>query len=392
MCGGTYEGFPTFFTVNTKKILEFLNKTKFDILVIEKQSLQSSEESWKDRESLPDIQEKQGNRKKSEMKKQAQPRNPELVKAGLSLLDTLFPEAGFNALEKMPDLYPYFQPLFEFGDGFNLLSPENPIQVIVVLLRILEDLFHGCRNIEFNFDASEYNPDKTDTISAVINDWSVYREMLFDKKYAATLSDFVNELYTQSDFAYSQYGKKLINTLQWLTQYHFLPHFKFEKLLLERPENDSTYRPLFFRTDFICKSFIEIAKSVDRAGKNKTPVTGVQNPWEHYRFDIPNTVSERLDVLLAAKRTGPNMTATNANLLKYTLCIMAVLDWWINDQGSPAYQANPMKIYRVSAKDGGPLFSVPLRDDQKKLFAENVQTIARKRAAGKSMAGSTHTT
>jgi len=381
MCGGSYQVFPVFFASDIKNILNFLGKTKFDLLLVEKEApdVPSHTDTPTKKEPEPEPKKNDAAAKQAA----AQQHNPELVKAGLSLLNTLFPDAGFTRLETMPDMYPYFQPLFQFEDGFNLLSPENPLQVLVVLLRILEDFFHGCRNIDFNFESGEYKGDKVDTISSVINDWSLYREMQFNKEYASILSDFVNELYTQSDFTYSQYGKKLLNKLLWLSKYHFLPLFNFEKLLLERPENDMTYKPLYKRTDFICRALTEIAKGIDKAGKNRAAITGIQNPWSHYKFDIPNTVSERLDVLLAAKRDGPNMTATNANLLKYTLCIMSVLNWWINDPTSPAYQTNPMKIYRVSSKDGSPVFSVPVRDDQKQLFAGNIQALAQKKAAEK---------
>ena len=48
---------------------------------------------------------------------------------------------GFDKLDEHPDMYPYFQPLYNFDDGFNVLSPENPIQVIMVLQHIIEDCF-----------------------------------------------------------------------------------------------------------------------------------------------------------------------------------------------------------------------------------------------------------
>jgi hypothetical protein len=49
------------------------------------------------------------------------------------------------------------------------------------------------------------------------------------------------------------------------------------------------------------------------------------------------------------------------------------LDWWINNKESPAYSTDSSKIYRVSDKDGGPAFSVAVRNDQNKLFAESVK-------------------
>ena len=72
--------------------------------------------------------------------------------------------------------------------------------------------------------------------------------------------------------------------------------------------------------------------------------------------------------------------ATNANLIKYAMCIVSVLDWWINNQESPAYSSGSESIYRISEKDGGPVFSVPLRSDQNTLFAENVKAAAKKPA------------
>ena len=106
----------------------------------------------------------------------------------------------------------------------------------------------------------------------------------------------------------------------------------------------------------------------------------IENPWEHYKFDIPNEVSKRLDVLLGAQNRTANTTATNANLLKYTLCFIAVLDWYINNPDSPAYSSDPMHIWRVSPEDGKPVFSVPVRNDQNKLFADAIKKSYQKAA------------
>lgn len=78
-------------------------------------------------------------------------------------------------------------------------------------------------------------------------------------------------------------------------------------------------------------------------------------------------------MLLGAKRDDDVTAATNANLIKYTLCTVSVLDWWINNPSSPAYDANYSNLYRISEEDGGPLFSVPERSDQNQLFAEGVK-------------------
>ena len=83
---------------------------------------------------------------------------------------------------------------------------------------------------------------------------------------------------------------------------------------------------------------------------------------------------------MGGQNHGPNTNATNANLIKYTLCFVSVLDWWINNPDSPAYGTNPMHVFRISPDDGKPMFSVPERSDQNKLFAEAVKAAYMKKA------------
>jgi hypothetical protein len=366
MVGGHFEAFPDFFIHRINDILKYLELTKYSLLLPQNGSQKKNAGS-----SGTAAGEEQKTKNRLYKKPVHGIRN-EVVNNGLKLLENLFPESGFLSIESMPDMYPYFQPIFEFEDGYNLLSPENPLQITVTLLRILEDLFQGCRNIKFDFDTDEKGK-STDSLSKSLDEWTVYREVLFEKNYSEYLKDMGNQLYSQSDFAQTQYGKKIVSTLLWQTKYNFLPHFKFEQLLLERPADDSPYRPLCLRTEFIRENFRKIAVNISAAEKTKSAVSGISNPWARYKFDIPNIVSKRLDVLLGARRPDATTAATNANLLKYTLCIVAVLDWWINNPESPAYSADPRNIYRISDKDGAPLFSVPVRNDQNKLFAASVK-------------------
>lgn len=373
MCSPSFEYFPAFFTAQTANILSFLNMSKFDLLLPEKKD---------DPKSARQKQEEEKKKKEEEAKKKAalnsRGKRTEIVDAGLKLLERLFPDAGFSRLYSMPDMYPYFQPIYQFDDGFNLLHPSNPMQITIILLRIIEDIFQGCRNIIFTEeDDGNTNSKNKDKLSVALNEWSAYREELFNKIYADQLKDFVNQEYSQGDFKSSIFGKKILTTILWLTKFNFLPLFEFEQLLLEKPVNDSKYRPLYMRTDFLRQTFTSFSKSIDKAAPTKDIVTGVSNPWAKYEFDIPNAVSKRLDVLLGAKKPAETTSATNANLIKYAMCIISVLDWWVNNAESPAYSQDSTKIYRISEKDGGPQFSVPVRTDQNKLFADSVKAAGR---------------
>lgn len=366
MCSNKFEYFQDFFLTQSANILNFLDLSKFDILLPNKKANRPNES--KNLEKTPEEikQEDEIQKKKKEEEKQ----KSNLVDAGLKLLDTMFPEAGFLNLSNFPDMFPYFQPLYQFRDGYNLLAPENPLQITITLLRITEDIFQGCRNIDFTEETEDLNSD--DKLSQVLGEWSLYREVLFERNYADQIKDLVNNEYSQPDFKSTLFGKKIITSLLWQTKYNFLPHFTFDQLLLEKPKNDSPYRSLCLRTTFLLNFFKALSKDIDAASAKKGEVFGIQNPWDRYKFDISNPVSKRMDVLLGAKKQTDS-AATNANLIKYALCIIAVLDWWVNDPKSPAYSSDSTKIYRINENDGGPAFSAPERSDQNKLFAERVK-------------------
>lgn len=364
MCSDTFEEYPDFFKIKVADILKFVGLHKYDLLLPEKAKAVKTEDSEK--------------KKKTALVPEKGVKD-QIVMTGIKLLDQLFPQAGFTQLENHPDMYPYFQPLYHFADGFNVLSPENPMQVTVVLIRILEDFFVGCRNIDFKPVSTAVSEEK-DSISSVMDDWSAYRENVFEKLYCDPLNDLVNQIYSQDDYEDSQFGKKLITSLLWQTQWHFLPNFKFDQLILERPQDESKYRPLFLRTDFARSYFTEAVSLCDKVASMRGDVSMISNPWDHYKFDISNEISKRLDTLLGGNNTTATTNANNANLLKYTLCILSVLDWWINNPESPAYSTNPRRIYRISEEDGKPKFSVPERNDQNKLFAAQIRAALTKKA------------
>lgn len=361
MCSDTFEPYPAFFTEKVGEILKFTGLHKFDLLLPEKPKVTTEEQKPKQKPTPPQKGIKDST-----------------VITGLKLLNQLFPQAGFDNLDEHPDMYPYFQPIYKFEEGFNMLSPENPIQVIMVLQRIIEDCFQGCRNIKFNIPDS--NKKNNDNILEIMDDWSAYREETFERLYCDPLKDLTNSIYSQPDFMKSHIGKKIMTSLLWQTTYHFMPNFKFDQLLLEHPSDESKYRPLFHRTDFARKYLTLVVNECDSQLPTKGVTQMIENPWEHYNFEIKNEVSKRLDVLLGAQNKTANTNATNANLLKYTLCFISVLDWWINNPTSPAYTSDPMNVFRISPNDGKPQFSVQERTDQNSLFIESVKANYKRQA------------
>jgi hypothetical protein len=206
-----------------------------------------------------------------------------------------------------------------------------------------------------------------------------YREVLFEKNYSTDLKDYVNNLYSKSDFAHSPIGKKLIFNLMWQTKHYFLPFFKIDSLSLERPSREVTLRHLSTRVTFLREIFAELAAKVDTAFQTRAEIPELPNAWEKYKFDLDNAVSHRLDVLLGAKKNSP--MAVNASIVKYTAAVLAVLDWWINDETSPARDQDNFKLFRTSPIDGRPAFSAELRTDTDDLFKQNLKKLAGQQAA-----------
>ncbi len=357
MIGGEFSDLQTFFNHRISEILKFLGLSKYSLVLPKKITKQAKENKNTEKDTL----------------NQDPQKKDQLVEQGLKLLDRIFPEAGFLNLDKFPDLYPYFQPLYKFKNGMVLLSPKNPLHITIILIRILEDFFQGCRKIKFEYESDDKTNDK---LSKALDEWSFYRELLFEKDYCDYLTTLANELYTDVEFEKSQYGKKLLTTLLWLAKYNFLPKLKFDQLLLERPENMQRYLPLSLRISFLKNIFTIFTLNITKSQKTKGKVSGIKNPWDRYDFGLPNPVSKRLDVLLGAKKIDTETSATNACLIKYTLCIISVLNWWINGATSPVYKskANPEDILRCSSETGEPEFSIPVKDNQDTLFAETIKS------------------
>lgn len=371
--------YPAFYIKRNANILQFLNLSKFDILLPESTKKTSSEIKIDEDEKNVEKEEKQTEKEKKEQEQNAEAAiDSMLLERGIDILDNLFPDAGWKKISSKPDLYPYFQPIYNFEDGFNLIAPSNPMQVTIVLHRILEDFFQGLRNIKYSIDKEPEFTIYKDNINTVFSQWSSYREYQFEKVYLVDLKEYVNQAYTQSEFIKTTYAKKLLSNFFWQTKYHFLPHMPFELIFMEKPSKDSQLSPLPSRVSFLKQMYKILVNRVDQnklyAKDDKTKNTdiyGAQGLFHPYHFDIPNPISKRIDILLNKKKS---LNANNLNLIKYTLCILTVLDWWINNKESPANNVAASLPYRTSSEDGNPIFYVTERTDIDRVFIQNVKT------------------
>ncbi|MCR4789955.1 MAG: hypothetical protein K5839_02625 [Treponemataceae bacterium] len=367
--------FAKFFNKYGSKILVFLDMTKFDIILPEEDGGASLKEEEAKFKAMEEAKKKENEKKEEEAEdfeeeSSYQGEMPKSVRQALNALEMIFPDAGWMNLGNGTDLYPYFQPIYKFPDGFNLLSEKNPMQVVIVLLRILEDMFQGCRNIKFMDDKDLSDDRYKDTISTIFSEWTTYEEDAFERNYIPTMNDLANHLSTQIDFGTTPYARKQIASMLWLAKMVFLPYIEYEFFFMEKNNINVSYRPLPNRVRFLKQTWSTLITRIEKeraaakaTGKElNTQLLGSENILDTYTFSVPNTVSRRLDALYGLK------SRTNLTLLKYTLSVIIVLNWWIWDKNSPAYKMDVGIPYRLDSDEKTILFSVPTRSDQNIVF------------------------
>jgi hypothetical protein len=307
-------------------------------------------------------------------KQEAERAEQKALERGKNALETLFPKAGWDKLDECPDLYPYFAGLYSLKGGYELIAPTDPLQQVAVLMNILDDLFIGVRYINFgNVMGSDGNPlNITEDLTDVLNNWRRYIEDSFSRDYLPRLTEYCRMLENSEDARMSPYAKKNMNELHWIKRLYFLPYYKFESL----------GPPPFPKTDIISvysmirkirKILTSVAVGIEqgiRAGgaAAKAQCPGIYNPWENYNFQIPNPISKRLDTLLAPERR------INTTIIFFSLSIVTVLDYLINDENSWAYGNRPGPLFR-SVKNEGivPVFGIDEKVDADKLFRASLR-------------------
>jgi hypothetical protein len=110
---------------------------------------------------------------------------------------------------------------------------------------------------------------------------------------------------------------------------------------------------------------------------------GISNPWKPYVFQIAGPISRRLDILLGAKKRN------NASLIFFTLSVVTVLDFFLNNSESWAYNQPRDEPFRsVNGEGVTPQFGVDEKVDADAIFKrasrdrEEAAEAAKKKAAG----------
>ncbi len=303
---------------------------------------------------------------------------PPAVKKGLNTLDQLFPKAGLKKAWTFPDLYAYFSDIFDLPKGFDLIAPEDPMHLVIILIHILEEFFYGLRYVAFNTvpDADNELVHVAQDIDKIINTWHDFIERLLVKEYYQRLNEYCRILDNTSESRTSRYALTTLSEAMWIKRLFFMPYFRFESMLT---------RPHFRHSDLpkLHKSIRELKRILGhvaiciekgmKAGGAKTDAScsSIENPWEPWNFQVPNPISIRISALLPEKKPSRR---TNAALVYYTLSVVSVLDYIVNDTKSWGYLDRNYYPYRsVDNRGNKAIYGMSEEIDTMALFKESLK-------------------
>jgi hypothetical protein len=368
-----------FFIERKNRYMAFLGVTEDDqILPIqmnadEKYGQENANEEIREETNAENEAEDESESETEEKKAQRMQANAELkaLDRGLATLEALFPQAGWDKISSFPDMYPYFADILDLKKGYELIAPTDPLLVMAILMRILEELFFGLRYVSFGVvTGADGNPDRVgDVLGTIINNWQIYIDISFNKEYLPRLKEYVRILDSNAESRTSNYAKRILNDLHWAKRLYFLPYYKFESIFppsIQKKEIDSLYPEIRKLRKYLTAVAAGIEQGNKQGGAEKrAPCDGIDNPWEPYVFQVPNPLSRRLDALLGDKKRN------NATLVFFTLAVTTVLDYMINNDSSWAYGKHSSILFRSVDNEGvRPLTGVDTKIDADAIFKQ----------------------
>ncbi|MDR2518763.1 MAG: hypothetical protein LBD13_05040 [Spirochaetaceae bacterium] len=364
-----------FFLERRNRIMAFLNITEKDRISPESMNQKSEEE--KPKEDAPAVKEPE--KPEAETSQSVQNGERKAIDRGLRTLESLFPQGGWDKPETYPDMYGYFAKSLDLKKGYELIAPTDPLLQAVILIRVIEELTSALRYV--TFEAADGIDGHLDEI---INGWREY-VISFTQEYLARLIEYCQLLETSLDSRGTNYAKRIYAELQGIKRSAFFPHYRFENIMATSVKKN-IMPPVFPEIRKLRKYLTVVASGIEagkQSGADKQgPCKGIANPWAPYNFQVAsNPLAMRLDTLLGpAKRN-------NASLIYFTLSVVTVLDYFVNNPESWAYEANDTTLFRSIKGEGViPQFGVDDKIDADMLFKHVMKARQKEKKEQKSQA------
>jgi len=351
-----YSPYPEFFRAQREAILGFLSLSREEVIPAK----ELSDTMQAAAAALPSTEEASGPQEQPEERHGPNP-FPDVVVRGLEFLDQLFPQAGFARLPDYPDLYPYFQPLFNFPRGVELIPAEDPLQQVIVLIAVLQQLFYGFRAIRFRAfdDVSGNRIAVNERIEALTANWHLFLDEVIGKNYASTLDEVCRQLERNRDFLLTDYGDKIETDLQWTKRRFLLPHLSVRAAKGMRPNFSSNLPGL---PDTVRDLKETIGLIVDDVESKR--LESIENPFDDFSFAIEDFLSKRIRLVLS-RRVNPEQylgkRISNISLIVHAGLVLGVLEYLTTSPDSFYYAAEAHSLYRTEvARPGIPQYNVPV--------------------------------
>ncbi len=349
LSGSQFHFYKDFLKKDRRHITGFLALAKED-LISPPMDMNAELKKQKPLGQLEEILKKQEEERLMKNSIQDMERDESEITAGIELLEKLFPEAGWKQYKEFPDLYQYFQPLYDFPRGVELIPPDDPLHQIITLADTVQELLYGFRNVNI---LSSLGAD----IDEITDKWHLFIDEMIQKNYCKMLLEYARAVEKGAAQNSDSFGMRLLTDLLWYRRRFILPKQKFKTLYksqvitMKAPKFYLAVRKLYSLLDTLLKDFDE--------SRDKSMV--IENFAGPFKFEIKNITAIRLKQYLNREKVA----ATNENLLRYTLMILSVLDFLINSEKSITYQdfAEDLVLFRHDpVYQNKPLYSVNLLD------------------------------
>ncbi|MDR2803128.1 MAG: hypothetical protein LBB22_02420 [Treponema sp.] len=323
-------------------------------------------------DSLSDIKDEKFEKEKK-VEQSSETSETKAFERSLKILETLFPRAPWDKLGTFPDFYPYFADVLEIKKNGELIAPEDPLQLALILSQIIEELLYAFRYIKF---IGQFAGESS--MISIVDDWHTAISESFEKKYLIRVSEYSHYFENSLQKRNSTYAVNISTDIHWIRRYYFLPNY----------DTIPPTPPSFFKKDVVAiytlahrlrKDLTACAVAIDAANKlggaaENALVEGIENPWEPYNFQVENPLSKRLNMLLGKKQH------INASLIFFTLAAVTVLDNYLSDKASIAYTANNEIFFRHSGhEEMKPVFWVEKQTGTFDIFKKSIESLKKKK-------------
>ncbi len=319
---------------------------------------------------LPDAAAEPGKETEAPVRKPAPPpgklATPKLAEQGFELLDQLFPKAGWKSLAENPDFYAYFQTIFEYPKGSDLIPVDDPIQVIQPFSEILQQLFYGFQNVQWGTAVNQAGEvvRLQEELDKGIARWHFFHEEFFGKNYLPLLQEYCREVERSGPVAPD--AKRREHQLLWFKRNYLMPHMILPVMDDIRAKSLG-YPNLAIQVRDMLDLLAPIAVEVEQKGAK---AGSILNPEMRVRFPVTNMVSVRFQNTLRRTEFGDQGErrildqGNNRALVFSTLSLLSALDHLLSKPGGPFYLRKPAHLYRTSGLSGDekPVYNAPKKN------------------------------